>query len=68
MTVAPGTLITVANEDAAPHTMTATGSKAFDTGDVAAGQAVTFTAPAKAGTYPYICTIHPYMKGSLTVR
>ncbi|MFI6725968.1 cupredoxin domain-containing protein [Streptomyces atratus] len=68
LTVAPGTPVTVVNEDAARHTVTATGSKAFDTGDVAAGQTVTFTAPAKAGTYPYICTIHPYMKGSLTVR
>ncbi|MFF3124549.1 cupredoxin domain-containing protein [Streptomyces sp. NPDC057908] len=68
LTVAPGTLITVVNEDAAPHTVTATGGKAFDTGDVAAGQTVTFTAPAEAGTYAYICTIHPYMKGSLTVR
>lgn len=32
------------------------------------GQTVTFTAPAKAGTYPCICTTHPCMNGSLTVR
>ncbi|MER5847595.1 hypothetical protein ABT126_11150 [Streptomyces sp. NPDC002012] len=63
MTVAPGTLITVVNEDAAPHTVTATGGKAFDTGDVAEGQTVTFTAPAEAGTYAYICTIHPLHEG-----
>ncbi|WP_327366011.1 cupredoxin domain-containing protein [Streptomyces sp. NBC_01217] len=68
LTVAPGTLITVVNEDSATHTVTATSGKAFDTGDVASGRTVTFTAPDKAGTYPYICTIHPYMKGSLTVR
>ncbi|MFJ9682073.1 cupredoxin domain-containing protein [Streptomyces sp. NPDC101194] len=68
LTVAPGALITVVNEDAAPHNVTATGSAAFGTGDVAPGRTVTFTAPAKAGTYPYICTIHPYMKGSLVVR
>ncbi|MET9660481.1 cupredoxin domain-containing protein [Streptomyces sp. NPDC006510] len=67
-TVAPGTLITVVNKDAETHTLTATGAKAFDTGKVAPGRTVTFTAPDKAGSYPFICTIHPYMKGSLTVR
>ncbi|MFD7495423.1 cupredoxin domain-containing protein [Streptomyces sp. NPDC059832] len=67
-TVAPGTLITVVNKDSTAHTLTATGNKAFDTGNVAPGQTVTFTAPDKAGSYPFICTIHPYMKGSLTVR
>ncbi|MEU6018005.1 cupredoxin domain-containing protein [Streptomyces sp. NPDC047515] len=51
LTVAPGTLITVVNEDAATHTVTATGSATFGTGDVAPGRTVTFTAPAKAGTY-----------------
>ncbi|MFH8475825.1 cupredoxin domain-containing protein [Streptomyces sp. NPDC018000] len=68
LTVAPGTLITVVNKDAATHTVTATGSKAFDTGNVASGRTVSFTAPTKPGTYSFICTIHPYMKGSLIVR
>ncbi|MFG2626477.1 cupredoxin domain-containing protein [Streptomyces sp. NPDC048473] len=68
LTVAPGTLITVVNEDAATHNVTATSGKAFGTGDVVSGRTVTFTAPDKAGTYPYVCTLHPYMKGSLTVR
>ncbi|MET8532996.1 cupredoxin domain-containing protein [Streptomyces sp. NPDC005065] len=68
LTVAAGTKVTVINIDAAAHTVTNTGSKAFDTGDVAAGRTITFTAPDKAGAYPFICTLHPYMKGSLTVR
>ncbi|MFJ2270865.1 cupredoxin domain-containing protein [Streptomyces sp. NPDC087849] len=48
--------------------MAATNGKTFDTGNTAPGKTAAFTAPAKPGTYPYICTIHPYMKGSLTVR
>lgn len=68
VTVAPGTKVTVTNKDAATHTVTATADKAFDTGQVKSGQTVTFTAPARPGSYPYICTIHPTMNGSLTVR
>lgn len=68
LTVTPGTRVTVINKDAATHTVTATGDKAFDTGEVKSGQTVTFDAPARAGSYPYICTIHPTMNGSLTVR
>ncbi|MFE9856359.1 cupredoxin domain-containing protein [Streptomyces sp. NPDC005780] len=66
--VAPGTEVTVINKDAASHTVTATSGKAFDTGEVKPGQTVTFEAPARPGSYPYICTIHPTMNGSLTVR
>ncbi len=68
LTVAPGTKVTVTNEDSVTHTVTSTASPhAFDTGDVSAGATLTFTAPTKAGTYTYICTIHTYMHGSLTV-
>ncbi|WP_079124921.1 cupredoxin domain-containing protein [Streptomyces lushanensis] len=68
LTVAPGARITVTNKDNSAHTVTATSGRAFDSGTVDAGRTVTFTAPAKAGVYPYICTIHPFMKGVLTVR
>ncbi|MEU9094969.1 cupredoxin domain-containing protein [Streptomyces sp. NPDC087901] len=68
LTVAPGTKVTVINKDSATHTVTATSGKAFDTGQVKSGQTVTFDAPARPGSYPYICTIHPTMNGSLTVR
>ncbi|MFJ1925598.1 cupredoxin domain-containing protein [Streptomyces sp. NPDC088131] len=67
-TVAPGTRITVTNDDTTTHTMTATKGKAFDTGDIAPGKSATFTAPSKAGAYPYDCTIHPFMTGTLTVK
>ena len=66
ITVAPGATVTVHNEDVATHTVTATGG-AFNTGDISPGQTRTFTAPAKAGSYGYICNIHQFMTGTLSV-
>ncbi|WP_328540297.1 cupredoxin domain-containing protein [Streptomyces sp. NBC_00344] len=66
LTVKPGTTVTVVNQDSVTHTVTAK-DKSFDTGNVAAGKTVSFKAPSKAGSHPYNCTIHPYMKGTLTV-
>jgi plastocyanin len=57
LTVAPGTKITVINQDQAPHTVTAN-DKSFDSGTIAGGQRGEVTAPIKPGNYPYICTIH----------
>lgn len=69
LTVAPGTKVTVTNKDTTTHTVTATDKKkSFDTGSVAAGKTTTFTAPSTAGSYPYKCTIHPFMKATLTVK
>ena len=67
--VRPGAKITVVNRDSSPHTVTATGDKTtFDTGNITGRATVTFTAPSTTGSYSYICTIHPNMKGTLTVR
>ncbi|MGH9096052.1 MAG: cupredoxin domain-containing protein [Acidimicrobiales bacterium] len=66
MTVAPGAPVTVTNDDSVAHTLTSK-SGGFDTGNIQAGQSKTFTAPNRAGSYPYICTIHQYMTGTLTV-
>ncbi|MET9479695.1 cupredoxin domain-containing protein [Streptomyces sp. NPDC006638] len=68
LTVAPGTKITVTNNDTTTHTLTAITDKAWNTGDIAPGKSATFTAPTKPGAYKYMCTIHPFMKGTLTVR
>ncbi|MFK4226612.1 cupredoxin domain-containing protein [Streptomyces sp. NPDC019890] len=65
--VHPGTKVIVENQDSVTHTVTATGAKAFDTGDIDAGETATFVAPSTSGSSPYICTIHPNMKGTLTV-
>lgn len=67
LTVSPGATVTVRNNDSTTHTVTATGAKAFDTGDVDAGASATFKAPTKPGSYPFTCTIHPFMKGTLKV-
>lgn len=67
LTVAPGTKITVINEDQAPHTVTAN-DKFFDTGVIHGGQRGEITAPTKPGSYPYLCTIHQYMTGTLIVQ
>ncbi|MFJ9690922.1 cupredoxin domain-containing protein [Kitasatospora sp. NPDC101183] len=66
LTVHPGQSITVVNEDSTAHTVTAD-DKSFDTKAVGGGGTASFTAPGKAGTYPYICTIHQYMHAALTV-
>ncbi|MFI9771658.1 cupredoxin domain-containing protein [Streptomyces sp. NPDC052415] len=68
LTVAPGAKVSVVNEDSAPHTVTAQAANAFDTSTIEGGQTTTFTAPSTAGTYRYLCGIHPSMTGTLTVR
>jgi plastocyanin len=66
-TVKAGATVTVKNDDTTTHTVKAD-SAGFDTGEVAAGKTATFTAPATAGSYPFHCNIHQYMKGTLTVQ
>jgi plastocyanin len=66
-TVSPGTTITVTNRDSVAHTLSATGGQ-FNTGSIGPGQTKTLTAPAHAGSYRYICDIHQYMMGTITVK
>ena len=65
LTINVGDTIEWTNLDTAPHTATAV-NKAFDTDRLEKGDAhsITFDKP---GTYSYYCTIHPYMKGTVTV-
>jgi plastocyanin len=65
--VAPGATVTVINEDAAPHTVTAENDGGFDA-IAAGGETVTFTAPEEPGEYPIICTYHPQMSATLVVQ
>lgn len=65
-TVPPGAEITVVNEDTAPHTVTTTETEDFDA-IVGGGETTTFTAPTEPGEYPFICTYHPNMTGTLVV-
>lgn len=66
LTVAPGATVTVVNQDGANHTLTAK-DHSFDTGNIPGNGKGTFTAPTKPGAYPYLCAIHPFMTGMLTV-
>jgi plastocyanin len=70
LTVSPGAAVTVRNEDPTTHTLTAVSphDKVFNTGNIAAGATKTFTAPNSAGSYSYICEIHQFMQGTLTVK
>ena len=65
VTVKRGDIVVWINKDPFPHTVTAAG--AFDSGPIAAGKSWRFTA-RRAGTYPYVCTLHSNMKGTLQVE
>jgi LPXTG-motif cell wall-anchored protein len=64
ITVGVGDSITWVNQGPSSHTATATGT--FDTGVLKNGQSAscTFT---HAGTFSYFCSIHPFMKATVTV-
>jgi plastocyanin len=66
LTVQSGVAITWANRDSAPHDATDEAG-AWGTGTLKQGESATivFDFP---GEYEYLCTIHPDMKGTLTVE
>ena len=66
LTVRAGDTIVWVNKDIIPHTAT---SKAggFDSLVIATGKSWTHKTADK-GEYPYLCTFHPTMKGTLRVR
>jgi plastocyanin len=76
LTVKVGDTIAVNNEDTTPHTVTngkdATDpnmGKLFDTSIINAGDSSEIvTTDLKPGEYPYFCSVHPYMTGTLTVQ
>lgn len=67
LTVAPGTQITIVNDDEVEHSVTSQTDGLFDV-HVDGKQRATFTAPSEPGEYPFICTYHPAMKGLLVVE
>jgi plastocyanin len=66
ITVKAGTAITWTNQDDIPHTVVSTDqifkSKTLDTDDKFT------TTLTKPGTYPYFCSIHPKMTGTVIVE
>ena len=65
LTVQRGDRVTWVNKDPFPHSATAKG--VFDSGSIAAGASWSWVAD-KAGTFDYVCTLHPTMKAQLVVR
>lgn len=68
LSVKVGTTVTWTNQDSTTHTATSDpGTPAsFDSGNIAQGKSATFTFQ-QAGTYSYHCSIHTYMKATITV-
>jgi plastocyanin len=62
-----GTTVMVHNADDVAHTVTANHGNAFNV-TVQPGKTKKFTAPNKAGTYPFHCNFHANMHGKLVVR
>jgi len=65
VSIQAGQAITWTNTGAVGHTATAAGGT-FDTGLLAPGESKT-VALAAPGTYEYLCTPHPWMKGTIIV-
>jgi plastocyanin len=66
ITVKVGGAVTWTNKDGATHTVTSN-DQSFASPDLPQG--ATFTANFKtAGTFPYICSIHTFMKGTVVVQ
>jgi len=66
LTVPVGMTVTWTNRDDIPHTIVST-DKVFKSKVLDTDEKFSFTF-AKAGTYPYFCSIHPKMTGSVVVQ
>lgn len=64
--VAPGATISITNADPSAHTVTADDG-AFDV-EIGPDGTATLTAPSKPGSYPFICSFHANMTGTLVVK
>jgi plastocyanin len=68
ITVKAGTTIHFENHDSVPHAVVANaGASVFSTGNIAAGGDGHIKAPSASGSYPYRCSIHPSMTGTIIV-
>lgn len=68
LSVPRGTTITWTNQDSFPHTSTSDTNNVWDSGPIAGnGGSFSFTFDLAPGTYGYHCSIHTFMKGSVTV-
>lgn len=61
-----GDKVTFTNNDSTTHTITS-GTGVFNSGNVAAGKSFEYTFKT-AGAFPYHCSIHPSMTGTIIVK
>ncbi|HUJ47543.1 MAG TPA: cupredoxin family copper-binding protein [Rhizomicrobium sp.] len=66
VTITAGSSVTWKNDDGEPHTVTSVDG-AFRSGALDTNQSFTFKF-YKTGTYKYLCSIHPKMVGTVTVK
>jgi len=66
ITIDPGETVRWTNKDFLQHTVTST-SGLFDSGFLGMNQQFSYTFD-EPGIYDYICTVHPFMAGKVTVR
>jgi plastocyanin len=59
-----GDTVTWINDDSSPHTVTSSNDSAFDSDVLMRGETFSFTID-KEGEYPYFCTLHPSMVGTV---
>ena len=68
LTIPVGTTVTWTNRDDIPHTVVSTDDpKVFKSKVLDTDEKFSFTF-AKAGTYPYFCSVHPKMTGKVIVQ
>jgi plastocyanin len=67
VTVAVGDTVTWSNDDEVPHDVTADSFSSGDPGGMQPGDTFEHTFE-EAGTFDYVCTVHPGMEGSVTVE
>jgi plastocyanin len=66
LTVPAGTTVTWTNQDSDAHTVTSDGGGPLNSKALATGDTFSFTF-TQAGTFKYLCTIHPFMTATVTV-
>lgn len=67
VTIQVGDTVTWTNNDGTPHTATSTDNPALFDGQMAPGGSFSFTF-SDAGTFDYVCKIHPAMQGTVVVE
>jgi plastocyanin len=66
LTVKAGTVVSWTNQDNEPHTV-ASDAGVFRSGALDTNESFSFKFD-KPGTYHFLCSIHPYMVGTITVE